>query len=115
MNELSSSDYEILLQKANTSTLQFQRKHQLATDVFRTLHDLNPPYMKDIFKLKVTPYILRGYFRLEVPMADTTSYGLHSLQYTATTIPNDIPGSIKMIDNLAVFTNILWKHMTNVS
>ncbi len=57
--------------------------------------------MNDIFKLKVTPYILRGYFRLEVPMVDTTTYGLHSLQYTAATIWNDISDSIKMIDNLA--------------
>ncbi len=53
--------------------------------------------MKDIFKLKVTPYIVRGYFRLDVPMVDTTTYGLHSLQYTA-----------------AEFKNTLWKHMTNV-
>ncbi len=91
----TSSDYEILLQKANTSTLQFQRKHQLAIKVFKTLHDLNPPYMKDIFKLNVTPYILRGYFRLEVPMVDTTTYGLHSLQYIAATVWNDIHDSIK--------------------
>ncbi len=71
--------------------------------------------MKDIFKLKVTTYILRGYFRLEVPMVDTTTYGLHSLQYTAPTFWNDIPDSVKMIDNLAEFKNILWKHMINVS
>ncbi len=47
-------------------------------------------------------------------MIDNTTYGLHSLQYTAATISNDIPGSIKMIDYLADFKNILWKHMTNV-
>ncbi len=33
-------------------------------------------------------------------MVDTTTYGLHSLQYTAASIGNDIPYSIKMIDNL---------------
>ncbi len=48
-------------------------------------------------------------------MVDTTTYGLLSLQYTAATISNDIPDNIKMIDNLAEFKNILWKHMTNVS
>ncbi len=71
--------------------------------------------MKDIFKLKVTPYILRGYFRLEVAMVDTTTYGLHSLQYTAATIWNYIPDSINVIDNLAEFKRVLWKHMINVS
>ncbi len=70
--------------------------------------------MKDIFKLKVTSCILRGYFRLEVPMVDTTTYGLHYLPYTAAIISNDIHDSIKMIDNLAEFKNMLWKHMKNV-
>ncbi len=110
----TSLDYEILLRKANTSTLEFQRKHQLATEVLKTLHDLSPPYIKAIFKLNVTPYILRGYFRLKVPMVDTTTYGLYSLQYTAATISNDIYDNINMIDNVVEFKNILWKHMTNV-
>ncbi len=61
--------------------------------------------MKDIFKLKFTPYILREYFRLEVPMVVTTTYGLHSLQYTAATIWNDT--SIKMKENRAEFKSIL--------
>ncbi len=47
-------------------------------------------------------------------MVDTTTYGLHSLQYTAATVWNDIHDSIKMIDNLAEFKNMLWKHMKNV-
>ncbi len=48
-------------------------------------------------------------------MVDTTTYGLHSLQYTAATIWNDIPDSIKMIDNLAKFKRIYYGNMTNVS
>ncbi len=48
-------------------------------------------------------------------MVDTTTCVLHYLQYTAATIWNDIPDSIKMIDNLAEFKSILRKHMRNVS
>ncbi len=48
-------------------------------------------------------------------MVDTTTYGFNSLQYTAATIWNNIPDSIKIFDNLAEFKNILWKHMTNIS
>ncbi len=47
-------------------------------------------------------------------MLDTITYSLHSLQYTAATIWNEIRDSIQMIDNLAEFRNILWKHMTNM-
>ncbi len=71
--------------------------------------------MKDIIKLNITPYILRRYFRLEVPMVDTTTYGLHSLQYTRATIWNDISDCIKMIDNLAKFKSIIRKHIRHVS
>ncbi len=46
-------------------------------------------------------------------MVDTTTYSLNSLQYTAATIWNDIPDSIKMIDNK--FKSILWKNIRNVS
>ncbi len=42
-------------------------------------------------------------FRLEVPMVDTTTYGLHSLQYTAAIIWNHIPDSNKMNDNLTIY------------
>ncbi len=40
-------------------------------------------------------------------MVNTTTYDLHSLQYTAATIWNDIPDSIKMINNLAEFKHML--------
>ncbi len=43
-------------------------------------------------------------------MVDTTTYGFYSLQYTEATIWNDIPDSIKRIDNLAEFKRMLWKH-----
>ncbi len=76
---------------------------------------LNLPYMKDIFILKITPYILRGHFRLEVWMIDSIIYGLHFWQLTAVNTWNDIPDSIKMTDTLAELKSILWKHIRKVS
>ncbi len=70
--------------------------------------------MKDIFKLKVTPYILSGYFRREVPMVDTTKYGLHSLQYTAV---NNF--KIKFVHCMICLNKMcyimLWQHIHVVS
>ncbi len=45
----TSSDYEILLQTANISTLEFQWRHELATEMFKTLHDLTPPPIYEIY------------------------------------------------------------------
>ncbi len=36
-------------------------------------------------------------------MVDTTTYGLHSSQYTAAALWKDIPDSIKMMYNLAEY------------
>ena len=43
------SDYDQLLAKANKPTLEIRRIKFLATEIFKTLKNLNPPYMKEIF------------------------------------------------------------------
>ena len=43
------SDYEQLLIKVNKPTLEIRRLKFLATEIFKTINNLNPPYMKEIF------------------------------------------------------------------
>ena len=47
------SDYDQLLTKVNKPTLEIRRIKFLATEIFKTIHDLNPSYMKEIFELNV--------------------------------------------------------------
>ena len=42
------SDYDQLLAKANKPTLEIRRIKFLATEIFKTLNNQNPPYMKEI-------------------------------------------------------------------
>ena len=44
------SDYETLLQKAKMQTLHVDRIKTLATEIYKTLHSLNPSYISKIFK-----------------------------------------------------------------
>ena len=44
------SDYETLLQKAKMQTLHVGRMKALATEIYKTLHSLNPSYIREIFK-----------------------------------------------------------------
>ena len=46
-----SSSYEQLLALANKPTLEVRKLRLLAIEIFKTLNDLNPIYMKDIFSL----------------------------------------------------------------
>ena len=50
------SDYEILLEKGETSTMNVKRMRILATEIFKTINDLNPSFIGKIFlPLKLIP------------------------------------------------------------
>ena len=44
-----SSDYESILNKSEKSTMETKRLRTLALEVFKTLNNMNPEYMKEIF------------------------------------------------------------------
>ena len=46
------SDYETLAKISGTSTMQIKRIKQLAIEIFKTVKNLNPDFMKNIFTSK---------------------------------------------------------------
>ena len=46
------SDYEKLLKISGTSTTQVKRIKQLAIEIFKTVNNLNPDFMKNMFTSK---------------------------------------------------------------
>ena len=46
------SSYDDLLTKANLTTLHLGRLKMLVTEVYKSVHKLNPPYIQDIYKTK---------------------------------------------------------------
>ena len=46
------SDYEKLLKISGTSTMQVKRIKQLAIEIFKTVNNLNPDFMKNMFTSK---------------------------------------------------------------
>ena len=53
------STYEDLLEKCQSSTLHLRRIKTIALEVFKSLNDLNPPFMKELFTTKSVNYNLR--------------------------------------------------------
>ena len=45
--------YEDLLSKGGKSTMNVRKLRTLCVEIYRTLNDLNPSFMNDIFKLKI--------------------------------------------------------------
>ena len=67
------SDYETFLKISGTSTMQIKRMKQLATEMFKTVKNLNSDFMKNVFTSKqnarVSPH------DLIVRSRNTATYG----------------------------------------
>ena len=72
-----TSDYETLLQKGNNSTTNLKRMKILATKIFKTIYNLNPSLMKDIFTSKINPKVRTN--NLIFKGKNTIKYGTKSL------------------------------------
>ena len=72
-----TSDYETLLEKGNNSTTNLKRMKILATEIFKTIYNLNPSLMKDIFTSKINPKVRTN--NLIFKGKNTIKYGTKSL------------------------------------
>ena len=92
-----TSTYDQLLTKANLTTLHLGRPKKLATEVYKSIHKLNPPYIQYIYtpKTAITDCRLRGQNRLHIPRVNSTTYGLHSSAYLGAKIGNSLPNALQ--------------------
>ena len=72
-----NSDYKDLLEITKTSTMEIKRLRTLAIEVFKTVNNLNPDFMKDIFYL--SPYQIHKKYDIFVHSRNTASFGDKSL------------------------------------
>ena len=73
------SSYDQLLTKMNKPTLQIRRLRLLATEIFKTIKNLNAPYMKEVFELN-TRREITGSDRLIVQSQFSMKYGSYTLR-----------------------------------
>ena len=76
-----TSSYSKLLVKANSTTIHIHSIRLLALEVYKTLHNLNPAFMKDYLLPKPNSYNLQKMDTLSVPKVKTTSYGIKSISF----------------------------------
>ena len=51
------------------------------TEIYKTKHDLNSSFMKQIFEEKVLPYNLMCSDKLQLPKAKTTGLGIDTVRF----------------------------------
>ena len=58
--------YEELLDKANSSAMNVKRLHFSGVEIYKTINNLNPSSMKQIFELRETNRSVREKYRLNL-------------------------------------------------
>ena len=99
----SNESYEELLILNNEVSIHQKQLRILATEVFKSLADLNPDFMKSYFTIKEIPYCLRNGNFLKIPSARSTRYGTNSILFRACLVWNKLPLSVKQSQSLIEF------------
>ena len=73
------------------------------TEIYKTLHDLNPPFMKETFMRLDSPYILKSKQRLKVDCVKTSAYGLETASFLGGQIWNTLGNSFKQLSGVNSF------------
>ena len=100
-----NSDYKDLLEITETSTMEIKRLRTLALELFKTVNNLNPDFMKDIFYL--FPDQTHKKYDIFVHSRNTASFGDKSLRALGPHVWNSLPENIKSTDTISVFKNFI--------
>ena len=66
------------------------RLRALVLEVYKSIHNLNPECIRDMFEVKALEYSLRNPVKVLQPKKRTTSYGLKTVSYTGAKLWNDL-------------------------
>ena len=95
------SDYNSLLEQG--CTFHVRNLQALITEIYKTIADLNPTFMKEIFIRQDTQNRLKCNLRLKSPRVRTLSYGSKSISFRDSHLWNSLQNSYKECESLNVF------------
>ena len=103
------SDYNELIARAGKTTMNVYRLRALCTEIYKSINDLNPPYLKNIFQSHETdrPIRTENKNNLEVLTTNQTNFGTNSLRFLGPKIWNSLPGHLKSSENLKCFKKMI--------
>ena len=90
--------------------MHISRLRSLCIEIYKTMKDLNPIFMKDLFKFKSSTNSTRSQrnpYDLLHHTPNQVSYGSNSLRALAPTVWNSLPNEIKSADNFAAFKHLI--------
>ena len=101
--------YEELLDKASSSRMNVKRLCFLCVEIYKTINNMNPSFMKQIFELRETNRNVREKYRLNLNISiyNQVTFGKKSLRRFRSTIWNSLPYHIKSSKDLETFKTVI--------
>ena len=109
------SDYvsscEQLLEKSGKCNMNIRRLSFLCIETYKTLNDLSPSFMKEIFEKRDENRVTRDRYKLNlnIPRRNQVTFGTKSLKFYGPKIWNAPPVSIKTVEKLNAFKDLIKK------
>ena len=95
--------YKDLLITEKTCSIHQKHLQILMTEIYKSLHSLNPSIINELFQIKNRHYNTRNIYVLKLPPARTSYLGTNSLIFKGSFIWNNLSNEIRNSQNLAEF------------
>ncbi len=95
------------IRKSNYTTVPIRWIKTIAMDVFKSLHDLNPKFMKDIFNMKGLKYSLKDSNIIYRPKFEKITYDKNTFKWYGSHVWNLLPNEIKETAVILSFKNLI--------
>ena len=99
------SSYETLLHKSRKTTVNVQNLRNLCKEIFKSLNNLNPVFLKEFFYFKESncPVREKCKLNLQIPKTNQVRFGTKIFRGLGPKIWNTLPYHIKTSENIEIF------------
>ena len=80
---------------------------KLLEEIFKTLHKLNPSFLRELFNVKTSGHDLRRGEQLVLPPTKTVKFGIQSLSFVGSLVWDRLPKDMKKSTSFNIFRNRL--------
>ena len=93
------SPYDTLLAKSGKVTMKASRLRSLCVEMYKRINSINPLFMNEVFRLRVTNRMVRSQYRLnlDIPRVNQVSFCNKSIRSFGPKIWNSLPPHIKKV------------------
>ena len=95
MHQDFHSSYTTLREKSNRLLLYVERQRCILQEVYKSIHDLGPRYLHDLFAIKDREYDYQNVLKIELSTYKTVTYGKNTLQFNGANLFNSLGNDFK--------------------